>query len=296
MSDTEDYYLSDIHVENTSFMNETSQNDFKTSRVEFVLPNKSSCQPEYDLDGDLVVNKERKKYLIKIQHQLRTKLSEVGFQLWRASFYLMDFIINNPDLFQDRLVVELGSGLGIVSMTCALFAQKVLCTDIPKVVVQAEKNYLLNKDTLNVNNLHFTPITWSNFNERLIENLNSNYLDFIKDTNVFIAADVVYDDLLTIKLMNTLYKLITYGDRKTTKYCYISGESRINFTLDDLEETDCAYNYFKKSLLELDEYIDTDLNVTFKVTQLDCENMPKYVLNYDRNSFLYIWRIEMSPV
>lgn len=299
-SDSEDYYLSDIHVENTSFMNETAHNDLKTSRIEFLITNKFSINDnrlEYDSDGDLIFKKrETKKYLLKIEHKLKTKLSDVGFQLWRASFYLMDFIIDNPDLFQHKTVVELGAGLGIVSMICALFAQKVLCTDTPKVVQQAEKNYLLNKDELDLNNLHFAPITWFDCRTNLVQSINPNDLEFIKEADVFIAADVVYDDLITIKLMNTLYGLISLGDRKSAKYCYISGERRVNFNIDDLEETDCAYNYFKTSILELDDYVDSDLNVVFKVTQLDLVDMPKHVLNYERNPFLYMWKIEMTPV
>lgn len=294
----EDYYLSDIHCENTSFMNLNSTNELKISRIELIVPIITpSAKVTHDSDGDLLLERESNKYLFQIEHHLKTILKDVGLQIWRASFYLMDFLIWSSNLIDNQIVVELGAGLGIASMTASLFAQTVFCTDLPVVVKQAERNYQLNETSLTKSNIRFRSLVWSDcLSEPQFFDFTENDLNIIKNANVFIAADVVYDDLITIKLMNTLYKLLTLGDTKTRKCCFISGEKRINFNINNLDETDCAYNYFKQCLLELDDYFDSLAGVQFKVTQLDCSQMPQFVLNYERNSFLYIWKLEMIPI
>ena len=76
----------------------------------------------------------------------------MGFQLWRASFYLIDFLIFKSNLIENKCLIELGAGLGLVSMTAQLFASTVYCTDLPQIVEQAEQNFYLNKQSLNSNN------------------------------------------------------------------------------------------------------------------------------------------------
>ena len=304
----DDYYLSDIHCENTSFMNtkdsSENTNDLKISRIEFNVPLNGNSEWQriismHDADGDLVLERKTKKYLFKIEHCMKTKLKDVGLQLWRASFYLMDFIIANASLFQNKRVVELGAGLGVASMTASLYASQVYCTDIPRVVAQAEKNFILNREFLS-DNICFKSLVWNQtyqeYDDDSDENLiNSDSFHVIKNADVFIAADVIYDDIITLKFMNTLYKLLTEGNRNKIKCCFIAGEKRVNFNTHSLNATDCAYNYFKESLLELHDYIDSEKGVKFKVTQLDCTEMPQFVINYERNAYLYIWKLEMFP-
>jgi methyltransferase-like protein 22 len=298
----DDLYLSDIHIENSSYLeNNNDENSalMKISRIEFTIPNKNLIDSNFesskpDSDGDLVYESKTKKYLFKIQHKLETNLNDVGFQLWRASFYLMDFLIFKSNLIENKCLIELGAGLGLVSMTAQLFASTVYCTDLPQIVEQAELNFNLNKQSLNSNNsIYFKSINWFDSNEYLISDSD---IDWIKNTQVFIAADVIYDDTLTIKFMNTLYKLLTCGNTNQIKTCYIAGEQRINFSAYDFESSDCAYNFFKDSLFQLDDYVDSEIGVKFKVILLDCTQMPKFVLNYERTDYLYIWKLEMLPI
>ena len=160
-------------------------------------------------------------------------------------------------------------------------------------IAQAEKNYTLNKECLSFN-ISFKPLVWNHQNEDFGE-LSAENGELIKNADIFMAADVVYDDLITLKFMNTLYKLLTLDATNMTKCCFIAGEKRVNFNTHDLKETDCAYNYFKASLLELDEYVDSGIGVMFRVTQLDCSHMTQFVANYERNDYLYIWKLEMFP-
>jgi len=297
----DDYYLSDVHCENTSHISHTSldTSDLKISRIEFNIPiNNLIFQQNimHDDDGDLILERKTQKYLFKIEHKMKTKLKDVGLQLWRASFYLMDFLIANASVFHNKIVVELGAGLGVASMVASLFASKVYCTDIPKIVAQAEKNFILNKEFLG-NNICFNSLIWTHYDDDdNNQNFRSDSFNLVKNADVYIAADVIYDDIITLKFMNTLYKILTEGNEKKIKCCFIAGEKRINFNTQNLNLVDCAYNYFKESLLDLDDYIDLKIGVKFKVKQLDCTEMPQFVTNYERNAHLYIWKLEMFPM
>lgn len=64
------------------------------------------------------------------EHKKSTVLSEVGLQVWRGAFLLNDFILSNRDLFSNKKVLELGSGVGLTSILASIFAKKVICTGL----------------------------------------------------------------------------------------------------------------------------------------------------------------------
>lgn len=115
---------------------------------------------------------------------------------------------------------------------------------------------------------------------------------------MILAADVIYDDLLTIPLMNTIYKLLTFGDRQP-KICYLANEKRINFSAVSLKEGDTSYDYFMTCLSDLNDFVDSELGYKFQVEEIklnDDESFVKYVKSYNRNKFLYLWKITSIPV
>lgn len=57
-----------------------------------------------------------------------TVLSEVGLQVWRGAFLLNDFILSNRDIFSNKAIIELGSGVGLTSILACIYAKKVICT------------------------------------------------------------------------------------------------------------------------------------------------------------------------
>ncbi len=117
-----DYYLSDIHVESKNTESKNNS-ELKITRIEFNLLSKSDLtnkKIEQDLDGDYLIERNSIKNLIFIEHHMQTKIEDVGLQLWRASFYMCDFLIENKHLFENKNVVELGAGLGLFSIVCSL--------------------------------------------------------------------------------------------------------------------------------------------------------------------------------
>lgn len=168
LKEEEDFYLSDIHVE---------QQDELTScllRIEISFPidhyekpkNKSSEQLIIDSDGDFDRGDDIQitdAVVIRIQHAMDTPLSRVGLQMWRASFFLSDYILNNLGLVRDQVVVDLGTGLGLTSFVTAAYARLVFCTDLAFVVKQAHSNWIANRDALdakNKSNIRFKRLNW----------------------------------------------------------------------------------------------------------------------------------------
>ena len=142
-----------------------------------------------------------------------TKLDLVGLQVWRVAFLLADFIFSNPEIFKNKNVLELGSGVGFDSIVASMFAKEVICTGkfflistmqsskIKNLIIQvAQKKNLI----LDVNIGGILKLIERNFqkNQSLIKSklsvvelnfLNTNWQDTLKDKidtiDVIMAAD-----------------------------------------------------------------------------------------------------------
>ena len=140
---------------------------------------------------------------------------------------------------------------------------------------------------------------WSIFNEDNKNELTAD-LNELQEASIFIAADVIYDNTITLYFMNTLYKLMTNFSSDTshkTKICYISNEQRVNFNSENLTATDTAFDFFRDCMNELDSYYDEELKVKFKTCLIEeCSHdiLPQHVCNYKRSKHLTIWKIESS--
>lgn len=62
------------------------------------------------------------------EHKTLTELRHVGLQVWRGALLLADYILSNPDLFRDKVVLELGSGVGLTSIVACFASKEVICT------------------------------------------------------------------------------------------------------------------------------------------------------------------------
>lgn len=76
-------------------------------------------------------------------------------QVWPSAYALCEFISAQPDLLQNKKVVELAAGLGLPSLLAAQFATQVVCSDhVPDAVEcmqrSVEKSQLTNISTLTI--------------------------------------------------------------------------------------------------------------------------------------------------
>ena len=193
-------------------------------------------------------------------------------------------------------VVELGAGVGLTSLVCSLFTKRIMCTDLENIVKLAENNYKTNKIECSEEIL-FKKIDWKNYENILNRSQScscSNYeldesdIAYIESSNVFLAADVVYDDELTINFLNLLCRLMSCKTNQP-KCAFIALEKRMNFEVTSLDVGSSCYDYFCESMKELNEY--SNEGIQFKTEILDLETLPKYMISYDRSEYLVIWKV-----
>lgn len=63
-----------------------------------------------------------------LEHSVSTELQHVGLQVWRGALLLADYILSNPDLFTDKIILELGAGVGLTSIVASFLAKEIICT------------------------------------------------------------------------------------------------------------------------------------------------------------------------
>ncbi len=113
--------------------------------------------------------------------------------MWKASLYLCDYIIYNSGVIfnKDSKVVEFGAGVGLTSLICSLFIDKVMCTDLENVIKLAENNYNLNKNILN-NEILFKKIDWKNYSKIFDDEEEADELDEDAECLLLLLFGVLY--------------------------------------------------------------------------------------------------------
>ena len=76
-------------------------------------------------------------------HRNETNVSECGYQLWNGAFLLCDYILTNQARFLNKIILELGAGIGLCSLIASRFVSTIICTGI-----QRKEEYLILKSSL----------------------------------------------------------------------------------------------------------------------------------------------------
>ncbi|XP_014225897.1 methyltransferase-like protein 22 [Trichogramma pretiosum] len=211
-----------------------------------------------DEDGDLVLDrKPATEAAISIEHSIATELKLVGLQIWRGALLLADYVLSHPELFRDRHVLELGSGVGLDGIVASSLAREVCCTDIDcgtGILELIERNFKRNselvKAKVSVCELDFLNADWC-------PKLRSK-LDKI---DVIMAADVIYDDEITAGFVATLARLL---DETPARAAYVALEKRYVFTLADLDSVAPMYEEFRRCVRrQKRDWLVTELSLDF---------------------------------
>lgn len=129
---------------------------------------------------------------IRLQPQ---KERGIGFQLWPAAVYLCEHLETTwplPKMANSR-VLELGAGLGLVSVAAARLCKHVIATDLPQVVPSLQATLEQN----DVPNCVAQALPWGTTD--------------VPKVDVVLAADVVYWAELHAPLLTTLRALVENG-------------------------------------------------------------------------------------
>ncbi|CAH2981427.1 unnamed protein product [Chilo suppressalis] len=251
------------------------------SEFPFLLPT-SIVSAKFDEDKDLDIERPQKE-IIKIEHSARTELALVGLQVWRGAFLLGDLLIHLgiSGKLSGKTVMELGAGTGLTSFVAALYAKKVLCTDmdiggiLKLIKLNAKYNSKFIKSEFKVMHLDFKD-KWS-----------QDLANEMKRVDVVIAADVIYDDDVTAAFVATIQKILNTAPPKTL---YVVLEKRYVFTIEHMDSVAPCYETF---LALLDKVKTGNAHSTWTVEQLPLD-FPKY-FTYDRVKELVLWKITSKP-
>ncbi len=112
----------------------------------------------------------------------------VGFRIWPGSLVLADFLVNQrPDLVQNKEVIELGCGVGVVGLSVAKFCkpESVVLTDRETVRRVVEEGIEINQ-AFNCN------VEFKNFDWGSGDDLNRFSSSSCKGQRVVIGSELVY--------------------------------------------------------------------------------------------------------
>ncbi|KAL4712033.1 hypothetical protein ACJJTC_003700 [Scirpophaga incertulas] len=243
----------------------------------FLLP-KCKAEVIFDEDNDLDVERPVKE-IIKIEHSSKTEIALVGLQVWRGALLLGDLLVHlgiNGQL-KGKNILELGAGTGLTSVVASIYANKVVCTDIELggilhlIKLNIKYNSRIVKSDIKVMPLDFTK-AWSR-----------ELTKEIQETDIILAADVIYDDDVTAAFVTTVQRILNLNPPKEL---YVVLEKRYVFTIEHMDSVAPCYETF---LALLDKVKTGSSHSTWTVQQLPLD-FPKYFM-YERVKDLVLWKI-----
>ncbi|XP_046600676.1 methyltransferase-like protein 22 isoform X3 [Neodiprion lecontei] len=268
---------SEIHTENDNFSVSSEELGNAISKFYFKYPRcltkNGKNGLEFDNDGDPIIDRQTQGELI-IEHSISTALGLVGLQVWRGAFLLADYILHNGKLFENQVVLELGSGVGLTSIIAGMLANEVICTDVnvggilKLIQGNVDRNRVYIKSPFLVTELNFFNLNWP---KTLQEKIDA--------ASIILAADVIYDDQITDAFVRTVMKLL---NSRLPKAIYIALEKRYVFTISELDTVAPMYEEFLRCVQRY--------KTNWKIQYLDI-NFPQY-FKYDRVKELILMKIE----
>lgn len=280
-----------------------------------------------DENGDLVMPRrklrrvhdvETHKDIISIHHRLKTSIPYVGLQIWRGSLLLGDFLLHKMQTTNelDNVVgLELGAGTGLVGILMAMKARLMFLTDyLIDILDNCHRNVLLNshRSKANLGTLRIRWLDWqepwppsftricgeaSTNNHSLHYSWHESDLEELKETSIILASDVIYSDSITDAFFSLLEKLMPSGSNKVL---WLALEKRYNFSLSDLDVVAHGYQHFRSFLDDRTQGSQPALRIedcnlqgckNFSGKQLQLDQIPQYILEYERTSDLELWQI-----
>lgn len=148
--------------------------------------------------------------------------------------------------------MELGAGVGLTGIAAGMYAHRCVCTDInlggilELIASNIRRNQRRRDGPIAARPLDAMHVMELDFKQNG-GGWSPALLDAIRRTDVFLAADVIYDDELTDALIGTIDQLLGQPSLRpgaAGKTIYIALEKRYVFTLADMESLAPCYEYF----------------------------------------------------
>ena len=275
----------------------TSNDSLTTSSFQFEYPSWLSGNPDrskdldvanepmVDEDGDLVVNRRQGvvEGRIILEHAIQTSLEGVGSQLWRGALYLADFLLTQEQILkrtERRKVLEVGAGTGFLGVVAACHpsVERVVMTDLPHIIPLINKNVTRN---LKRQNHVATDVLVLGDGASVHQALQTHDFDLV------LSADIIYDDKLSegiVQFISAIAETVTHSVD-----FLLSFEKRFNFTLEDLDVTAPAYDFFMNEMRKL-----KNLHENVITLELIEDDFPQCFC-YERTTDLFLMNVCISP-
>ncbi|KAF8500660.1 hypothetical protein BU17DRAFT_58995 [Hysterangium stoloniferum] len=162
-----------------------------------------------------------------------------GFRTWRASLVFADWLRVNPDVVQNRRVLELGSGIGFLGLVVADLqldanpgSYSLTMTDVhSEVLSRCRDNFQLSCNNMNRHSsLDFCLLDWFDaLQDDSTADPNSVLNQILIKSDIIIGADLVYDtsvlpalSALFVKFFLNKNSVVKTTSRRCTPCIYIA--------------------------------------------------------------------------
>lgn len=279
---------------------------------------------DYDSDDDDGPPRKRRprrrgQRAITMLHELSTPLDLVGQQLWKGSLLLADFVLANDSNFRDKIVLELGGGVGLLAVVLGL------CIGDGAVYVTDRDSSILDLTSRNVEvNSHVQSIVkprsrsiqtrvldWSYpqtcpyLAGRNAESSEANgsgratskygWVEgdsgMMAQVSCIFVADCIYDEDLTDALFVVLRHFLT---RNPEAEVFLSLEKRFNFELSTLSVRAHGYRRFLHHIGQLESEEGAASDAPADGLRLRGSPLPvdfPTCFDYNRVSQLELWKV-----
>ncbi|OQR85023.1 methyltransferase-like protein 22-like [Achlya hypogyna] len=256
-------------------------------------------------DGeDMIVERKRVRWGendIMLRTRSESTVDNSGVQVWRAAFLLGDFVMAHASQFTDETVVELGCGVGFVTLVLSSVAKLVIATD-------SDVDALSLAETNLLHNLHgacrLRQMDWN------CHGLPSSSAEFgwsnrdinaLRRARILVASDVFYDDDITEVFLSKLCELMTENPNLVA---FVAIEKRAIFSAEKLNVVHLGYDIFRANVCNHTSAPESLFHATephvcaacnevgatprFLASQVALESIPQ-VFEYDRQGMLELW-------
>jgi hypothetical protein len=136
-----------------------------------------------------------------------------GQKLWCGSLGAIEYLIDNKDFYENKIVIELGAGTGVMGMLCKkMGAKRVLLTDYDEKSI----NHMNYDCKMNEIDAEVKVCDWFNFD------INELQLDMNNTKNIrIVAGDVLYKNIVLEPFWNTVKMLFSLSDEIQMLLCHV---------------------------------------------------------------------------
>ncbi|GKZ01221.1 hypothetical protein MPSEU_001073400 [Mayamaea pseudoterrestris] len=237
------------------------------------------CHLSFPLPSD-----DDDKELLLLRIRIYPYHNDVSLRLWEAGAVLAEYLIQHSSLIHGQTVVELGAGVGLTGLVCTATcrASHVTCTDYSTGALEnmrynynlllhsssgatrySRSDYVFEALHLDWSEIDSLPVASNSIFHETGNSLPmmSLGLKAVKEANVLLAADVIYDACVIpslVRVMQSFFKSPTGRNTKQPKTALFAATLRNKASL----------NLFRREL------VDVGLSLEILFTGQECERLP----------------------